>query len=115
MKIMGKLIPELFKMMRRKPSTMSYPATKADVADRFRGSLKFHADRCVGCKLCMRNCPADAIEIIKVEDKVFKAVVKMDKCIFCGQCVDSCNKSALENTQAFELASKSRESLKVEI
>lgn len=115
MKIMGKLVPELLKMLQRKPSTMLYPAEKAEVADRFRGSLQFHADKCVGCKLCMRNCPSNAIEIVKVEDKVFKAIVMMDKCIFCGQCVDSCNKSALENTQAFELASSDRGSLKVEI
>ena len=115
MKIMGKMVPDLFKALFKKPVTIAYPAEAAKVAARFRGGLKFHADNCIGCKLCMRNCPAGAIEIIKVADKEFKAVVLMDKCIFCGQCVDSCNKAALESTPEFELAASNRKSLKVEI
>lgn len=109
------MVPFLLRMMTKKSDTVLYPAVEAQVPDTFRGMLKFHGDRCVGCKLCMRMCPADAINIVKVADKQFKAVVQLDKCLYCGQCVDSCNKDALENTQDFELASSDKKSLTREI
>lgn len=115
MKTMGKMVPYLLGMMTKKTDTVLYPAVQAKVPDNFRGALKFTAERCVGCKLCMKVCPSNAIVIEKIADKQFKAIVKMDKCIYCAQCVDSCNKDALENTAQFELASADKDSLKVEI
>lgn len=112
---MGKIIPLLMGMLIKKSDTVLYPSVKAQVAEKFRGALKFHSEKCVGCKICERVCPADAILITKVVDKQFKATVYLDRCIFCGQCVDSCNKDALENTTNFELASADKNSLKVDI
>jgi len=63
--------------------------------------------------MCMRDCPAGAITIRKVADKVFEADIDLGKCIYCAQCVDSCPKKALEATSEFELASTDREKLKV--
>ena len=113
--IPGKMVPFLLNMMSKKTDTVLYPAVHAQVPDKFRGALKFKPDKCVGCKLCMRVCPANAITIEKVSDKQFKAIVHLDKCLYCGQCVDSCNKDALENTQDFELASGDKSSLTREI
>ena len=115
MKFFGKMTPDLLTMLGKKTDTVLYPQVKLQVPDRFRGALKFHRERCVGCKLCMRVCPSQAITIEKVADKEYKAIVHMDKCIFCGQCVDSCNKDALENTNNFELACSDRASLDWEI
>lgn len=117
MKSAGKMVPYLLSMLVKKPSTIKYPFVKAEVAKDFRGALKFDKEKCIGCKICTRVCPSNAIEIEKVADKEkeFKAIVLMDKCIFCGQCVDSCPKKALENTKEFELASLDRKSLKKEI
>jgi electron transfer flavoprotein alpha subunit len=42
-------------------------------------------DKCVGCKLCLKACAYDAIEII---DKI--AEIDMDKCTLCGACVSAC-------------------------
>ena len=115
MKFFGKMTPDLLTMLGKKTDTVLYPQVKLQVPDRFRGALKFNKERCVGCKLCMRVCPAQAITIEKVADKQFKAIVHMDKCIFCGQCVDSCNKDALENTNDYELACSDKASLDREI
>lgn len=117
MKTMGKMIPMLMRMLLKKPETNLYPAVRPHVEEHFRGALKFDQPKCIGCKICTRVCPSNAIEIVRVSEteKVFQAYVRMDRCIFCGQCVDSCPKKALENTENFELASTDKNSLKVAI
>jgi len=111
----GKMIPFIVREIGEKPATTTYPATKAVMPDKFRGKLKFDAAKCIGCKICMRDCPSRAIEIEKTGEKQFKAVVYLDRCIYCGQCTDSCPRDALECTQIFELANTKRDQLKVEI
>ena len=115
MKTLGAMVPYLLRMLTQKANTETYPTVPAEVPDHFRGALKFHPELCVGCKLCVRVCPSDALEIEKEGENPPKAIVHMDKCIFCGQCVDSCHKNALENTTRFELASSDKASLRVEI
>lgn len=99
----------------KKPVTSGYPFVKTARPAHYRGKLIFTAEKCIGCKLCMRDCPANAIEIIKVADKQFKAIVHLDKCIYCAQCCDSCNKDALKCSPEYELANFTRESLTVDI
>jgi len=114
----GTMIPLMLGMFVKKADTSLYPAIQANVADKFRGMLAFDAGLCVGCKLCQKVCPTDAIIIEKTEEageKRFIAVVQLDKCIFCGQCVDTCNKDALRNTADFELACGDKNSLTVKL
>lgn len=42
-------------------------------------------DKCVGCKLCLKACAYDAIQVV---DKL--AEINMDKCTLCGACVSAC-------------------------
>jgi formate hydrogenlyase subunit 6/NADH:ubiquinone oxidoreductase subunit I len=88
----------------KKPVTSRYPAEKLEMGDKYRGKLKFYPERCIGCKLCMRDCPSNAITIKKVGEKQFSAELDLGKCIYCGQCVDTCPKKALETTNNVELA-----------
>lgn len=48
--------------------------------------------KCVGCKLCEKECPSNAIEVSK-EDK--KAVINTAYCYQCGNCSQVCAKSAI--------------------
>jgi NADH:ubiquinone oxidoreductase subunit F (NADH-binding)/ferredoxin len=43
-------------------------------------------DRCQGCGICLRSCPAEAI----VGDKRMVHVINQDKCIKCGTCLEVC-------------------------
>ncbi len=107
------MIQEILRHIFKKPATILYPAEKIDMPDKFRGKLKFDPKKCIGCKLCMRDCPTNAITIRKVAENSFEAEIDLAKCIYCAQCVDSCPKKALESTKDVELASLDETKLKV--
>ena len=109
----GKIAKLLIQSLFKKPATGNYPVDRSGMPEGFRGKLKFNAGMCIGCKMCMRDCPSGAIEINKIGEKQFQAQVNLAKCIYCGQCVDSCLKKALENTAEFELAKLDPAQLKV--
>jgi formate hydrogenlyase subunit 6/NADH:ubiquinone oxidoreductase subunit I len=112
MKLPGKMIPEVLKTILKRPVTVRYPDEKTEIPPDFRGKIVFEASLCIGCKMCMRDCPTKAITIEKIgEWKVFKATFSLDRCIYCAQCVDSCPKHALKSTPQFELARYERDQL----
>ena len=57
------------------------------------GTPSVNPKRCVGCKICAKNCAHDAISFN--DDK--KAVINTEKCVGCGRCIGVCNWSAISN------------------
>jgi len=49
-------------------------------------------EKCTGCTLCAKKCPADAVVGMIKEPHTILA----EKCIGCGACVDSCRFHAIE-------------------
>ncbi|NLL77718.1 MAG: RnfABCDGE type electron transport complex subunit B [Clostridiales bacterium] len=47
---------------------------------------------CIGCQICKKNCPSEAVDIID-----FNATIDYDKCTECGACMEKCPKKAILN------------------
>ena len=49
-------------------------------------------DACVGCTLCSKKCPVEAISGSVKK----KHMIDQDKCIKCGKCLETCKFGAIE-------------------
>jgi formate hydrogenlyase subunit 6/NADH:ubiquinone oxidoreductase subunit I len=107
-----------------KPATTQYPFVKPQLPGDARCKTVYEIESCnvidigtgkggptidvksiVGsnCRVCVRDCPAAAIEIVEVEGKQ-RPQIRFDKCIFCHQCVESCPRGAITSSIFYELA-----------
>merc|ERR1719461_1074014 len=101
--------------------TINYPMEKTPISPRFRGEHALRRyitgeERCIACKLCEANCPAQAITIEAEERadgsrKTTRYDIDMTKCIYCGFCEEACPVNAIIQGPNFEFAVESREEL----
>ncbi len=109
----GMMLRQVLGSLFKKSATSRYPLKKSAMPDHYRGKIICRPELCIGCMMCVRDCPSNAINIRPVGDKKYEADFNLAKCIYCAQCVDSCVKKALESTKEFELAVLDKEKLKV--
>jgi formate hydrogenlyase subunit 6/NADH:ubiquinone oxidoreductase subunit I len=104
--MLNRILPVIIDQVTKKPSTNTFPIAHmpdslvevlkskdtvltppVPVGKRFRGRLLYDRQKCIGCKLCIKVCPANATEYLP-EDK--KIQIHNDRCCFCAQCTEIC-------------------------
>jgi NAD(P)H-quinone oxidoreductase subunit I len=86
------MLGDVLRSVLLRPATRQYPRERQAITERLRGKLHWDPAQCTGCALCVKDCPAQAIELITV-DKAAKRFVlhyHADRCAYCAQCVQSC-------------------------
>jgi len=88
----GTMFKDVFASLFKKNSTQLYPFEQTPTPERFRGNLHYNPSVCTGCCLCVKDCPAKAIELVTLDRAAKRFVLKyhMDRCVYCGQCVVNC-------------------------
>ena len=103
----GLMISDLLRSLFKQPATELYPFVKIPAPVRLRGKLIWDPTNCTGCQLCVKDCPANAIELIVIDkaNKRFIMNYRADHCIYCAQCVVSCRFNCLRlSNEDWELA-----------
>ena len=121
------MVQELLGQLFKKPNTNPFPAAQlpptitgliekvgkgeaalnppVPVPAKLRGKMTYNRETCIGCKLCLKVCPAHAIDFIESTKKVR---IFVSQCIQCGQCTEICPKQCLALSEQFLNASHDR-------
>ena len=99
-------VKEAVSQLFSKPSCAMYPAVPSEAAERYRGRIVYHADKCIGCGMCERVCAGSAItrtvEKLEEGDKI-TLTFDLGSCTFCATCADFCSTKAIEFTQDYHM------------
>ena len=109
---LGALLKDVLRSLFERPATERYPSERRRPPARLRGALHWNPEKCTGCGLCVKDCPANAIEVITINkaNKRFVMRYHADRCTFCAQCVQNCRFKCLAMTpDEWELAALKKE------
>ncbi len=100
------------KLIQHGTVTVDYPK-KSIKNSCITGVPEFDYNKCTRCMKCLNSCPTGAIVFVDNDEQKEKSpAVNIDECIFCKFCEEACPNEAVRLTSKFELAQKSRDTLR---
>lgn len=106
------LLPQLLNTLCSRRITVRYPFEPLELPPYFRGRVVSEPEKCRGCGLCARNCPAHGLILERRSGrKGFRLTHYPDRCAYCGQCEDDCPSGAIHLTNQYAPATTDREEL----
>ena len=106
------MLGDTLRALVKRPITEKYPFERRAAPARLRGQLTWNPEKCTGCALCNKDCPSNAIELITLDKKNKRFVLRyhIDRCTFCAQCVQNCRFECMGMSHdQWELAALSKE------
>jgi len=97
----------LRRLLGRRSRTIQYPIEQPIIPAEFMGCPEADMNRCDRCDQCIASCPVSALDFV---DEGLQ--LDLSLCVFCGECARVCPECIVMSDK-FELASKSKEGLKV--
>lgn len=90
--------------------TENYPEVPRETPKNFRGKISLDKEKCIGCGMCVRTCPAEGVTK-RVEDEHVIIEFNLGSCTFCSLCADMCPKGAITLTNEFSVVAENEEEL----
>lgn len=92
------LLKALFDALFNSPDTVDYPFSTLKLPNGFRGAITIDPEKCTGCGLCVRDCPAQGLKLVKESKNKFQLIHYPSRCAYCGQCEDNCRRGAISHS-----------------
>lgn len=108
----GMMVSDVVSSFFKRPVTRRYPFERKEAPQAFRGQLTWNPATCTGCMLCVKDCPANAIELTVVDRASKRFVMRFNtgRCTYCAQCEVNCrSKSLVLSNDQWELAALTKE------
>lgn len=90
-----RLLLSLVDALSGEAETISYPETELELPKGYRGAIQLDEEKCTGCGLCVMDCPANGLELVKESKSVYKLIHYPARCAYCGQCEHACHSQAI--------------------
>lgn len=106
------MLRDVLRSLFKRPATEPFPNPEPNEPQRLRGRLYWDPAKCTGCCLCVKDCPANAIEVLTIDKKNKLFVMRYDlgRCTYCAQCVQNCRFECLSmSNKEWALAATSKE------
>ena len=100
----------------KKPSTVRFPEVEVDAKPAYRGRIRYDAEKCVNCGMCIKICSPAAITRTSEPAEGGENITytfDLTSCTFCGSCQDFCSTKAITLSEDYHMVAENAADLKV--
>ena len=73
------LVPRVLRTLIQEPVTVAFPRGPLELSQAYRGQIVIDIERCKGCGLCAKDCPADALTVERLGRESVRIIHLFDR------------------------------------